>query len=80
METASVLSQEGLQVRDALVLIDRGEGAAGRLRQHGYNLHSILSLEVMLNYYLSTQRIDQNLHRKCTEYIERKRKEYAGNS
>lgn len=80
LETASVLSQEGLQVRDALVLIDRGEGATGRLRQHGYNLHSILSLEVMLNYYLSTQRIDQNLHRKCIAYIERKRHEYAGNS
>lgn len=78
LETASLLQQEGLQVRDVLVLIDRGEGAATRLHQHGYTLHSVLSLEVMLNYYLSTQRIDQNLHRKCLDYITRKRQEYGG--
>lgn len=80
LETGALLQQEGLQVRDALVLIDRGEGAAARLKQHGYSLHCILSLEVMLNYYLSTQRIDQNLHKKCIEYIGRKRHEYAGNN
>ncbi len=75
LETAGLLQQEGLQVQDVLVLIDRDEGAATRLRQHGYNLYSILSLEVMLNYYLSTQRIDQNLHRKCIDYITHKRGE-----
>jgi len=73
LETGALLQNEGLVVRDALVLIDRGEGAGARLRRHGYTLHCILSLEVMLNYYLSTQRIDQNLHRKCIEYIARKR-------
>jgi orotate phosphoribosyltransferase len=80
LETASQLQQDGLQVRDVLVLIDRGEGAAPRLKQHGIALHSILSLEVMLNYYLSTERIDQNLHKKCSDYIAKKRQEYGASS
>lgn len=77
LETAAILEEEGLQVKDAIVLIDRGEGATARLRTHGYNLYSILTLEVMLNYYLSTGRIDQNLHKKCCEYIQQRRREHG---
>lgn len=77
LEAAGMLGQEGLQVKDAVVLIDRGQGAASRLRHHGYTLHSILTLDVMLNYYLSTGRIDQNLHKKCCAYIQQQREEYG---
>ncbi len=69
IETLERLRGEGLLVRDAVVLIDRGQGARERLRQHGCNLHTILSLEVMLNYYLSTGKITEALHRKCIEYL-----------
>ena len=77
LEVAALLQEEGLQVRDVMVLIDRGEGAGARLRQHGLSLYSFLSLEVMLNYYLSTQRIDQNLHKKCCDYITQKRQDHG---
>jgi orotate phosphoribosyltransferase/uridine monophosphate synthetase len=77
LETAQFLQQEGLQVKDVMVLIDRGEGATTRLRHLGYSLYSLLTLEVMLNYYLSTGRIDQNLHRKCCQYIAQKRNEHG---
>lgn len=74
-ETADILRNEGLDVRNAIVLIDRGEGAAARLRRMGIGLTSILTLETMLNYYLSTGRIDEHLYRKCSEYMETKRTE-----
>ncbi len=77
LETAQVLKEEGLQVRDVMVLIDRGEAATGRLRRAGFNLYSLLTLEVMLNYYLSTGRIDEHIHKKCCEYILSKRQEAA---
>lgn len=77
LDTAQVLRDEGLQVRDVMVLIDRGEGAPERLRRQGLDLYSLLTLEVMLNYYLSTGRIDEHLHRKCTEYVQSKRSEAA---
>ena len=80
LNTADTLQQEGLSVQDVMVLIDRGEGATERLRHHGYNLYSMLTLEVMLNYYLTTGRIDENLHRKCCGYIQRKQEEAQRNS
>ncbi|MSQ27946.1 MAG: phosphoribosyltransferase [Dehalococcoidia bacterium] len=77
LETATVLKEEGLQVRDVMVLIDRGEGATDHLRRAGFNLTSLLTLEVMLNYYLSTGRMDQSIHKKCCDYILSKRQEAA---
>ena len=44
IETAALLEENGLKVKDVLVLIDREHGAAERLRQHGYNLMSILKV------------------------------------
>lgn len=76
LETADVLRNEGLDVRNVIVLIDRGEGAAARLRRSGITLTSVLTLEAMLNYYLSTGRMDEHLYRKCAEYVEAKRSEY----
>ncbi len=77
LEAAELLRNEGLEVRNAIVLIDRGEGAAHRLRQAGIGLTSMLTLETMLNYYLSTGRIDEHLHRKCLDFIAAKRTEFS---
>jgi orotate phosphoribosyltransferase len=74
--TAALLRSEGLDVRNVMVLIDRGEGAAGRLRPLGISLTSVLTLESMLNYYLSTGKVDEHLHRKCLDFIQAKRAEY----
>jgi orotate phosphoribosyltransferase len=73
LEMADLLRAHGLIVRDAMVLIDREEGATERLKSHGYNMLSVLSLEVMLNYYLSTGRIGEALYRQCTTYLESRR-------
>ena len=77
LDTGALLKEEGLQVKDIMVLVDRGVGATARLRQQGYNLYSVLTLEVMLNYYLSTGRIEQALHRKCCEFLEEQRATYG---
>ncbi|MCX6021471.1 MAG: phosphoribosyltransferase family protein [Chloroflexi bacterium] len=69
LQTARLLEDAGLVVKDAVVLIDREAGAAETLRHHGYNLMPILSLEVMLNYYLSTGRITEDVHRRCMDYL-----------
>ncbi|HEV2579681.1 MAG TPA: phosphoribosyltransferase family protein, partial [Ktedonobacteraceae bacterium] len=53
LETAELLEESGLKVKDVIVLIDREHGAVERLRRHNYNLISILKLDVMLTHYLS---------------------------
>src|SRR5437867_6628065 len=48
VETAEFLRENGLQVSDAIVLVDRQQGGRQRLKQHGINLTPMLSLEIIL--------------------------------
>jgi orotate phosphoribosyltransferase len=75
LETAALLEENGLKVKDVIVLIDRGHGAAERLRRHGYNLMSILKLDVMLNHYMSKGLISEETYRTCADYLRGKQTE-----
>jgi orotate phosphoribosyltransferase/uridine monophosphate synthetase len=75
LETASLLEASGLKVKDVIVLIDREHGAAERLRRHGYNLISILRLDVMLTHYMSKGLISEETYRICAEYLRSKQEE-----
>jgi len=73
LDTAHFLEQHGVVVKDVIVLIDRGQGAAERLHQHGYNLISILRLDVMLNYYMTKGLITEDHFRSSMEYTQANR-------
>ena len=75
LETATLLEETGLKVKDVIVLVDREHGAAERLRRHGYHLISILKLDVMLNHYMSKGLISEEMYRICSEYLRGKRGE-----
>ena len=79
IETAALLEENGLKVKDVIVLIDREHGAAERLRQHGYNLMSILKLDVMLTHYVSKGLISEDTYRACAEYLRSKQSENHNN-
>jgi len=70
IDTAHFLEQYDLVVKDVIVLIDRGQGAAERLHQHGYNLMSILKLDVMLNYYMNNDLLSKDDYLRCMDYIQ----------
>jgi orotate phosphoribosyltransferase/uridine monophosphate synthetase len=69
LETALTLEQAGIRVRDAVVLMDRQQGGRQRLRGSGINLVSILTLEVALNYLMSSGKISEDWYRRSTEYL-----------
>lgn len=75
LETAELLEENGLKVKDVIVLIDREHGAVERLRRHNYNLISILKLDVMLTHYLSRGIISQETYHTCAEYLRGKQTE-----
>ena len=75
METASLLEENGLKVKDVIVLVDREHGAVKRLHDLGYNLISILKLDIMLNLYKSTGLISEDIYRKSAEYLQGKQGE-----
>jgi orotate phosphoribosyltransferase/uridine monophosphate synthetase len=69
VETTKQLEDAGLICRDAIVLVDRQQGARARLHQRGYNLISILGLETMLNHLMSTGKIEEEWYRRSLDYI-----------
>ncbi|GER91529.1 orotate phosphoribosyltransferase [Dictyobacter vulcani] len=69
LETTSLLEENGLKVKDVIVLVDREHGAVERLHRHGYNLISILKLDVMLTHYMSRGLITEETYRRCAEYL-----------
>ncbi len=70
LETANLFRQEGLHVQDVIVLVDRDQGAAERLKRHGLHLISILKLSVMLNLYVAEGWISEDEHHSAVQYIE----------
>jgi orotate phosphoribosyltransferase len=72
-QTAARLEDEGLLIEDALVLIDRQQGGREHLQRDGVNLVSILTLEAVLHYLGSSQKISKEWYHKSMEYLERQR-------
>jgi orotate phosphoribosyltransferase/uridine monophosphate synthetase len=73
IQTAERLDEYDLIVSDALVLIDRQQGGTERLKQHGVNLVSILTLEAVLHYLGSSRKISEEWYHKSLEYLGKKR-------
>ena len=68
-ETLSNLEAAGLIVKEVVVLVDREQGAASKLRHRGYDMMAILTLHVMLTYYVNTGRIDEAEFDRCMAYL-----------
>ncbi len=72
LQNAHILEEFGVEIRDAVVLIDREQGAADNLRQHGYNLISILRLKTMLTYYYESGLITPTWYDRSMNYLDQK--------
>jgi orotate phosphoribosyltransferase/uridine monophosphate synthetase len=77
LETANLFRQEGLTVQDVIVLVDRDQGAAERLKRHGLHLISILKLSVMLNLYVAEGWIGEDQHHRALDYLHSARERAA---
>jgi uridine monophosphate synthetase len=69
LEAAKVLEENGLVVKDVVVLIDRKQGGAEQLTTGGYALHSALTMEQMLAFYARVGKISQAAHADITQKI-----------
>ena len=72
LQNAHILEEFGIKVRDAVVLIDREQGGVENLRQHGYNVISILRLKTMLTFYYESGLITPTWYERSMNYLERK--------
>nr|XP_057938116.1 uridine 5'-monophosphate synthase [Doryrhamphus excisus] len=69
LETAEVLYKEGLKVTDAIVLMDREQGAVDMLASKGIRLHPIISMFKLLNVLQASQRIDTEKAQNVRKFI-----------
>ncbi|XP_077392776.1 uridine 5'-monophosphate synthase [Festucalex cinctus] len=69
LETVEVLHKEGLKVTDAIVLMDREQGAVDMLASKGIRLHPIISMFKMLDVLKSSGRIDAHTAQSVRKFI-----------
>lgn len=69
--TAEGLRDAGLMVSDAVVLLDREQGAARRLEAAGVRMHSLLSLAVVLTYLDSAKLLREGDFDRAMAYLRR---------
>jgi orotate phosphoribosyltransferase/uridine monophosphate synthetase len=71
--TAHRLRDEGLFVRDAVVLFDRQSGGRAKLEQAGLRLVSLLTMDVLLTYLKMNGRIDAEWYKKAMAFAEERK-------
>ncbi|XP_030845608.1 uridine 5'-monophosphate synthase [Strongylocentrotus purpuratus] len=70
METSQSLAEVGLKVTDAIVLLDRAQGGAARLRDSGINLYSAFDLPRVLEVLHSHGKISAEVVQSVKLFIQ----------
>jgi uridine monophosphate synthetase len=69
VEAIAILENEGLIVKDVVVIVDREQGGTEQLRKSGYQLHTIFRLNELLRFYREHGLLAPDSFDKCTAYI-----------
>ena len=68
-EAAAPLVEAGLTVRDFVILLDREQGGADKLKEKGYALHSALRISAVLTYLRDAGRLVPEQFQRCMDFI-----------
>ncbi|KAK7500416.1 hypothetical protein BaRGS_00008323 [Batillaria attramentaria] len=80
METVEALSGVGVKVTQAVVLLDREQGGAERLKAMGIDLHSVCTLTKALEILQSAGKLDEDMVKRVTDFIAANRFSPNGNT
>ncbi len=69
IEAIRPLEEQGLIVKDIVVLLDREQGGKEAVQAEGYSLHAVLSLSEMLAILLENKRITKKQFEELEEYL-----------
>ena len=67
------LTAAGLEVKDIVVLIDRSPDSGAALTQQGYQLHSVLTISQLLDYYQQTAAVDTAQIQSAREFLDKQK-------
>jgi uridine monophosphate synthetase len=63
------IKDEGLQVKDAVVLLDYQKGAHENMAAAGYNLHVFITIHELLDILKNESKIDAAKYRQCVDFL-----------
>jgi uridine monophosphate synthetase len=63
------IEEQGLVVKDAVVLLDYQKGAGDNMRAAGYNLHAFMTIRELVNIMHAEGKIDDAKHQQCVEFL-----------
>lgn len=69
LETVKDLKQEGLNVTQALVIMDREQGGKKNIENSGIKMKSLYTLTQMMEYLLEADKVSQETVNKVAEYL-----------
>ncbi len=69
LEAATPFRAAGLVVEDVLVLVDREQGGADLLAEHGLRLHACFTLREILTALRDAERIDSDVYERTMDYL-----------
>lgn len=70
LEAINVLKENGVAVKDVVVLVDRKQGGAEQLTAEGYTLHSALTMDQMLQFYARTGKVNQEVYQDAVQRLQ----------
>lgn len=68
-ETAEFLEEAGLEVQDAIILVDREQGGQGNLEGFGYRTQTIFTITEILDSLAEARHLDRNLVGEVKNFI-----------
>jgi uridine monophosphate synthetase len=68
-EAIEKLTGAGLLVKDVVVLIDRQSGAKESLEQAGFNLHAVLTISQLLDYWEETGKVEKDKIEETRKFL-----------
>jgi uridine monophosphate synthetase len=68
-ETIEPFQAAGLKIKDFVVLVDREQGGKRILEEKGYNLHSVIGINELLDILKGEGRLDDVNYKKAKEFI-----------
>lgn len=69
VETINVLENEGLDVEDCVVVVDREQGGVDNLAKRGVNVYSVMTVTSMLNILVEEGRVEKEMKDRVERFI-----------
>lgn len=69
LEAIQVLEENGLEVKDVVVVFDREQGGAQQLAEKGYKLHTALKIKSTLRFYAQKGKISKGQLKQVLDYL-----------